>query len=221
MNQQIRPSWADSNVYLKYVNEPLYSCAVYDSAAHVPQLEFFNYTVNQLVSGGALLANYRHTNMTEVRRLPHPQVFRIDGVGVHIWPVQEDGATPLDVQTEGAVNCDMRDLMLAVAFASRLEIKMHGDKTITEYPLFFFPSCTGLKAGGDTDYDASDAEEKRQIVSPTFVGERFDLRPLSLKLLPGELFTVFQRTRANISGLIALDFVEQVVLYGERGRQIG
>lgn len=213
------PSPYDGAAILDFISEPLYSAIEYDNTTFEPSLDAFNYTLTDAISGGTVAATLRETNMQDRNRLPRPRVYRVQGISVTFSPIDEDGDTLLDAVTAAATNLDMYDAVKAIKYGSRLKFSI-GDKTYAEHPIFFFPSNSGLRLGGDFDYAVSDTDESARLVAPTMAGFPWVFAGESRIFLPPlQRFEVSVQSRVTLVALIDDNIMAWIAFTGEYGRE--
>jgi len=150
----------DVETPLEFCYWPLYSAAAYDAAALPRELEFFNYTVGETVSGAgvaATSATQMHTNMLAPRTVPRPKIFTCQGIRVICPPMTYTATTVTEKETGSgasyAAATQFADL-INITQTGQLEFNI-GEKNYVRSPLWNMPANAGV--GGVADASAGSA----------------------------------------------------------------
>lgn len=216
---------------LEFLRWPLYSFGALDGATTIPrELELFNYTVGQTVSGaggGAVAATRFHTNMMQSRALPQPKVFTAFSMHVVVLPLDfGTAATPAlsDPSTGAAVANDdqVDDLTLIYESCSiRFDI---GEKNYVRAPLKLAPAnygLQGLAAASISQTNAAAIHNRRVAVHSCGIGWDFNREPARPPVLwPLQTFNCKLLCQWATNPSLVDDRLVGVLFWGVLGREI-
>ena len=181
---------------LEPIHQELYSCALYDAAAIPNEVGLFTYALGGTVVGTVTgqSANALHTNMETPSFLANPKLFLVEGLRIHVPPLNTALNAPAEIVTGDPSlggNWAFFDSLRMLYAATWIRFRV-GQKDYLRVPTWLCPPNIGVggAAGAAIDQLAPAATDTVLAVAPYMSGRVMSFPTAPILIPPQQNFRV-------------------------------